>query len=247
MFGTRAWNKVGVRWLAAGLALGAAASAGTARAGTVLQSATGPGGHRYEVVVDQSVSWSGAKAAAEQAGGFLATIGDQQEQSFVEGLLSDSGAPSGSYWFGLHETATEGDFRPLSGVALNYSHFLAGQPDNNQATVGTGENSGSVLWANAADVNTNGAGQRRGFWNDLPDVNPTTSSIYPDLVRGGYLVEFKGTGPNYDNGDGDHLLAAGGNAGGGGGPSPVPLPAAVLLFPAGAVAAVVAGRRLRRA
>jgi hypothetical protein len=216
-------------------AFGAIGAAG-ARGATVQ---TGPGGHRYEVVVDNSVSWSGAKAAAEQAGGFLATIGDQAEQDFVESLLTSTNAPSGSYWFGLHETNTDGDYRPLSGVPLSYDHFLNGQPDNN----GGHEVAGSLLWAAKADEGTNSAGARKGFWNDLPDVNPTASSIYPDLVRGGYIVEFKGTGGSFNNGDGDNLLA-GGN---GGQPTPVPLPAALLLFPAGAAVAVAAGRRLRRA
>jgi len=229
----RAWN-IGAAAVAAFAAcvLGAAG----ARAGTIT---TGPGGHQYEVVVDKSISWSGAKAAAEQAGGFLATIGDQTEQDFVESLLANTGSPSGSYWFGLHETATEGDFRPLSGKPLSYDHFLNGQPDNN----GSQEVAGSVLWAAKADEGTNDAGVRKGFWNDLPDVNPTASSIYPDLVRGGYLVEFKGTGAGFDNGDGDNLLAGGV----GQPPASVPLPAAALLFPAGAAIAAAASRRLRRA
>src|SRR3954469_15430099 len=141
MSGKSAWKKFGLRLRAAGLAFGltSAVGAGSAAAGTVLASANGPGGHRYEVVADNSISWSGAKAAAEQAGGFLATVGDQQEQSFIEGLLADSGAPSGSYVFGLDETATEGDYRPLSGVPLGFNHFLAGQPDDNTATVAAGE------------------------------------------------------------------------------------------------------------
>lgn len=204
------------------------------RAGTVLKTATGPGGHLYEVVTDTSVSWSQAQAAADQAGGFLATIGDAQEQAFVEGLLSDADAPTGSYWFGLHQIQTTGEYRPLSGAATNYDHFLAGQPDNN----GGNETSGSILWSTAADGGTNGAAARRGFWNDLPDVNPTVNSIYPDLNRGGYLVEFKGTGPAFNNGDGDNLL---------GHPNSVPLPAAAGLFPAGAAVAALAMRRLRMA
>src|SRR5689334_10505415 len=100
-----------------------AALAGPARGGTVLTTATGPGGHRYEVVSDGTITWNGADAAARAGGGFLVTIGDAAEQSFVENLLTDAKAASGSYWFGLHETATEGDYRHVTGVAPAFTHF----------------------------------------------------------------------------------------------------------------------------
>ena len=203
--------------------------AGAAGAGTILGTATGPGGHTYEVVSDSSLNWTGAKAAAANSGGFLATIGDAAEQSAVEKLLTDSGAPSGAYWFGLHETSTEGDYRHITGAVPTYTHWLPSQPDNFGGT----ENSGSILWSNAGDQSFS----RRGFWNDLPDNNvgyPQALPQYPDLIPKGYVVEFKGTGAGFDNGDGDA-------------PKSVPLPAAALAFPLGLIAAGWAAKRVRRA
>jgi len=209
-----------------------AASAGVGHAGTVLTTASGPGGHRYELVASGG-DWSDAHAAAGRAGGFLATIGDSAEQSAVESLLADAGAPTGAYWFGLHETATEGDYRTARGVAPAFTHWSAGEP-NNLIGGGAGENSATVLWSNVGDPTFD----RRGFWNDLPDGPgyPHVTSIYPDLVPKGYVVEFLGSGPNFDNGDGD--AGVGANA--------VPLPAAAWSFPAGAVLAGWAIRRARR-
>jgi hypothetical protein len=200
-----------------------------ALAGTAPTTATGPGGHRYEVVFDADSSWSAAAADSRARGGFLVTIGDAAEQAAVEGLLSGAGARSGAYWFGLHETATEGDYRHLSGLEPSYTHWDASEPNN-----GTGnEDSGSILWSNAGDATF----ARRGFWNDLPDAGgyPLMAANSPDLASAGYVVEFFGTGAAFDNGDGDAR------------PTAVPLPAAVWVFPAGAVLAAAAARRLRRA
>jgi hypothetical protein len=201
----------------------------------------GPGGHRYEVVSDPAATWSGADADARARGGFLVTIGDAAEQSFVEGLLSDAKAPSGSYWFGLRETGADGDYRQRngSGLAPAYTHWLGDtrQPDNfagrRQPDNSSGnENSASILWSNPGDPTTD----RRGFWNDLPDSGgyPQVAAVYPDLVSRGYLVELRGVGSGFNNGDGD------------GRPSAVPLPAAIWVFPAGAVVAAAAARKLRR-
>jgi lectin-like protein len=202
---------------------------------------SGPGGHQYEVVSGTDVSWDQAEAAAKADGGFLATIGDASEQSFVEKLLSDGNAPSGAYWFGLRESGSEGDYRHLSGAKPGYTHWLVGQPDN----FGGNENSGSILWSNAGDATVS----RRGFWNDLPPSTgyPQVAGVYPDLVPHGYLVEFAGTGAGaaFNNGDGDNQLA-GDNTNEGGTPNSAPLPLASSAFPLGALMAAAAARRLGR-
>src|SRR5437764_3755616 len=88
--------------LAALVAAGMLGGAGFTRQATAAMVGGGPGGHQYELVLAPSASWGQAEAAAESAGGFLATIGDAGEQAAVERLLTDANAPSGSYWFGLH-------------------------------------------------------------------------------------------------------------------------------------------------
>jgi hypothetical protein len=215
----------------AALLLPLAGFAGNMRAGTVLMTKTGPGGHEYELVADPAMTWSGAAADARVRGGFLATIGDAAEQSFVQGLLTDANAQSGSYWFGLRETSTEGDYRNVvSSLPPTYTHWLnvTGEPNDS----GGNENSGSILWSKAGDSTIS----RAGFWNDLPDSGgyPQVASVYPDLTSRGYLVESFGTGAHFNNGDGDAR------------PSAAPLPAALWLFPAGALFAAAAAARLRR-
>src|SRR5688572_1732310 len=71
------------------------------------------GGHTYDLVLDDQITWTGARDAAAASGGSLAVISSAQEQSFLEGLLFDRNAPTGSYWFGLQEGATEGIYSPL--------------------------------------------------------------------------------------------------------------------------------------
>src|SRR3954454_14686334 len=78
--------------------------ASAALAGPVVwSSGSGGDGNSYEVVINNTVSWDAARSAARAAGGELATITSQAEQSFVESVLSSSAAPIGSYWFGLRE------------------------------------------------------------------------------------------------------------------------------------------------
>jgi len=223
-----------------GMSFLAASAPAVSTAGTLV---SGPGAHQYEVVTGTDVSWEQAKADANARGGFLATIGDAAEQSFVEKLLSDDSAPSGAYWFGLHETGTEGDYRHLSGAKPSYTHWFAGQPDN----FGGNETSATILWSNSADA---ASMSRRGFWNDLPPGKagyPQVASLFPDLVPKGYLVEYAGSGSSasFNNGDGDNRLAEG-NDGNGGNPNSVPLPLATSGFPAGALVAGLAARRIRR-
>jgi len=221
-----------------GMSFLAASAPAVSTAGTLV---SGPGGHQYELVTGTDVSWDQAKADANAKGGFLATIGDAAEQSFVEKLLSDDSASSGAYLFGLHETNTKGDYRNLSGAKPSYTHWLAGQPDN----FASNETSATILWDNPADSSFS----RRAFWNDLPPSKgyPPVASVYPDLVPKGYLVEYAGSGSStsFNNGDGDNRLADG-NDGNGGNPNSVPLPLATSGFPAGALVAGLAARRIRR-
>lgn len=216
----------------AATAAGLLASVTAARAGTVLISESAASGHRYEVITDSSITWNQAAAAALADGGYLATVGDATEQAFVNKLLADANAPTGSYWFGLHETATEGKYEHITGVTPGYTHWDIDQPDN----FGNNEESGSILWSHAGDPTFD----RRGFWNDLPNAGgyPQVASVYPDLTSAGYIVEFHGTNPEFENGDGDSQLVQGGHA--------VPLPAAAGVFPLGALLAGYAARRFKR-
>jgi len=226
--------------LRAGGALAAFATAAvlsTAASAAPVSWTTGEGGngHSYDVILDNAISWDGARAAAQAAGGDLATISSQAEQGFVESVLSSNNAPTGSYWFGIRETATEGVYQHVNGQALSYTHWAPGQPDNSQGA----ESVGAVLWTAAT---TNGAASdaaalaRRGGWNDAPVQGyPIAGLLTPpaDALRGGYLVEFDASAGGTGNDDG-------------GGTTQVPLPAAAIAFPVGAAFAGVFYRRMRK-
>ena len=193
--------------------------AGNTRAGTVLMTKAGPGGHEYELVADPSMTWSGAAADARAKGRFLATIGDADRAVLRAGAADRRQGPERVV---LVRASGDLDRRGLPQRRAPPApdvHPLARRGEGAD-DIGGDENSGSILWSKAGDPTI----ARAGFWNDLPDRGgyPRVAAIYPDLTSRGYLVEFNGTGAGFENGDGD------------GRPSVVPLPAAVWLFPAGA-------------
>lgn len=179
-------------------------------------------GHSYDVVLNSTISWTNAQSAAAASGGHLVTITSASEQSFVQSLLSSMGSPTGSYYFGLHETSTEGVYQPINGESSTYFNWDQGEPNNG---AGVPETVASILW-------TKGAGQptsfRSGKWNDVPDTgypDPIVGTpAQADVLRAGYVIESDGSGP-----------------------VPVPLPPAALAFPAGALVAIVAAKRMRKA
>jgi hypothetical protein len=203
---------------------------------------TGDGatGSTYDVIVNNSVSWDAARAAAQASGGDLATIDSAAEQSFVESVLNTNVAATGSYWFGIRE-ASEGVWQDVNGKALSYTNWPPGEPDN-AASV---ENVGAILWTNGTAADPAQAA-RKGKWNDAPNSGyPVAGLITPplDALRAGFLVEIPGdsTGGGTDGGGTDD----GGTDNGG--TNAVPLPAAVFTFPAAAGFAGLFYRRMRRA
>lgn len=47
-------------------------------------------GHFYKGIVSPGISWDDARVAAEEAGGYLATIGSEEENTFVFDLINNS-------------------------------------------------------------------------------------------------------------------------------------------------------------
>lgn len=212
---------------AAAVALLAGVPAASA-APVVWDSGSGGNGNTYDFVLDANASWDAARAAAQAAGGDLATIDTQAEQDFVESLLDSQFADTGSYWFGIRET-TEGNWQHVNGQAVGFANWAPDQPDNSQGV----ETVGAILWANDADSAADPAMlARRGGWNDAPVSGyPVAGLVNPpgDALRAGYLIE----------------IAA--DDGGNGGPgTAIPLPAAAYAFPLGMGVAGFFYRRLRR-
>jgi hypothetical protein len=195
----------------------------------------GANGNTYDVIVNNSISWDAARAAAQAAGGDLATIDSAQEQSFVESVLTTNVAATGSYWFGVRE-ASEGVWQSVNGKGLSYTNWSPGEPNN----AGGVETFGAILWTSGTTADA-AAMARKGKWNDEPTSGYPAAGLTtppPDALRGGYLVEIPGTGSGGGTDDNGGTDSGGTNA--------VPLPAAVFAFPVGAGFAALFYRRMRR-
>jgi hypothetical protein len=194
----------------------------------------GANGNTYDVIVDGAASWDAARAVAQAAGGDLATIDSAGEQSFVESVLNTNVAATGSYWFGIHDTAG-GTWQDVTGKPLGYTNWSPGEPNNHGAV----ENAGAILWTGGTPGDA-GAADRKGKWNDAPVGGFLDGITFPpaDALRAGFLVEIQAEGTGGGGGGTD--------GGGGGGDASAPLPAAVFAFPVTAVFAAMFYRRMRR-
>jgi len=132
----------------------------------------GGNGHYYEAVYEPSgITWAQAKAAAEQAGGYLASITGSEENAFVYALVDDPkfwipiGSPDTYWgpWLGGHRDAANQHWYWVSGEPWSYAPW-----DN--------------YMDNTADqgVHFHGTHSPEPKWNDLTD----SSSVK------GYVVEW---------------------------------------------------------
>ncbi|MBM6977345.1 lectin-like protein [Intestinimonas butyriciproducens] len=129
-------------------------------------------GHTYQVF-DDPLTWEDAKISCEAKGGYLATITTQEEQDFVNGLLSTSSAFF--YWLGGTDERTEGSWEWVTGEPWSYENWRSGQPDNH-----------SDLSDRQEDYLTIQPGIDR--WNDLQnDGDPSGDCV---LENGGYICEW---------------------------------------------------------
>jgi hypothetical protein len=224
-----AWTRPRLCGAAAIAGLALATSAAPA-APAVFDTGAGATGNTYDVILDGALSWDGARAAAQAAGGDLATIDSAAESSFILSLLTNNNAPTGGYFFGLQEAA-EGQYLPVTGGQSAFSNWAPNLPDNANGS----ETVGQILWTSPADTTATDPAQlaRSGKWNDVPTSGYPVNglNVPPDVLRGGYLVEIAAT----DDG--------GGSDGGG---TAIPLPAAVYAFPVGMSFAGIFYRRMRR-
>ena len=100
---------------------------------------TAGNGHWYEVITVEGITWTDAQAAALAAGGYLATIGDEAEDLFVQSLLPTPPEKSRShYWIGATDETTEGVFAWVDGATPPFivdptspwQPFRPGEPNN---------------------------------------------------------------------------------------------------------------------
>lgn len=102
-----------------------------------VQWTTGAGanGHWYDVVVGPE-SWTAAKTAAENAGGYLATITSAEEQAFIASLVTPYLSESGDAGFKLGgfqpagSPEAGGGWQWVTSEAWGYANWGGGEPNN---------------------------------------------------------------------------------------------------------------------
>lgn len=82
--------------------------------------------HRYEFVPFDG-TWNDALRAAEEAGGYLATITSPEEQQEIEALMEEH---DGYYVTWLGANSLSGDFAWVNGEAWEYTNWADGEPNN---------------------------------------------------------------------------------------------------------------------
>ena len=123
-------------------------------------------GHWYEAVATDLLTWSQAKLAAEQTGGYLVTLTSASENTFVYNLIKDNDSfwneVNGEFgpWIGAYQLPSgaepAGGWTWVTGEAWTYNGFASGQPSNSG-----GDQEYAHYWASPA---------RSYTWNDLADV-----------------------------------------------------------------------------
>jgi len=125
---------------------------------------------------EATMTWSDAKAAAEQEGGHLATITSQEESDLLSSYIEDR---NGNAWIGFTDRETEGNWQWITGEEVTLTNWDKGEPNN----AGDGEDR-AAIWAG------NPATSIPGSWNDYPNskklkfIMEVPSESPPDLEYG---------------------------------------------------------------
>lgn len=157
--------------------------------GTIVYSGNG---HFYEFVASPGISWTQAKAAAEQRTyngmqGYLVTVTSSSENEFVKGKLNGQG------WMGASDAAQEGNWKWVTGpeagtqfYQVTYNYFF-GYPTS--ISGGYAVNGMFNGWTGAEPNDAGGNEDYAHFWED------GRWNDFPNQVGSiaGYVVEYGGT------------------------------------------------------
>lgn len=84
-------------------------------------------------------AWKDAETDCVKMGGHLATIKDQQEQTYLISRIQDS------QWIGLNDQGSEGEFLWADGTKFTFSNWEDNQPSNSTAMFGFGTENESCV------------------------------------------------------------------------------------------------------
>ena len=80
-------------------------------------------GHTY-IYIKKATDWDNANNLCSKTGGYLLTVGDKYENSFIMEIFTDD------TWLGLSDTIIEGNFRWTNGEPYSFKFWGAKNPDN---------------------------------------------------------------------------------------------------------------------
>lgn len=147
-------------------------------------------GHYYEYIPNPGISWTAAKAAAENSTyfglkGYLATITAQDEAQLCGAQANGNG------WIGGSDAETEGIWKWVTGPDIDRVVFWNGGVNGTSPTYSnwnTGEPNNSNGIEHYAHVKAPGVPGTPGSWNDL-QLNGDATGNYQAK---GYIVEYGG-------------------------------------------------------
>lgn len=138
--------------------------------------------HKYEVFED-GMTWTEAKAACEEKGGYLATITSEEEQRFIERLISEGN--KNGYWLGGYAENSDDGFKWLTNEEMRFTNWGDTQPD---FAMQNGQPEDKMMIYKTDYMSGNGFGQ----WNDIINEGANGSngiSFKPNAL--GYVCEWE--------------------------------------------------------
>ena len=170
--------------------------------------------HKYEYY-DYSISWKQAESICNLKGGHLVTITSQEEQNFVNNLISDH--PQNCVWAGATDEIVEDNWMWVTGEIFSYTNWAPNEPNNTNSSENFLHLNEKGKWN---DINENGDSFKFGFICEYEDIDETkytpvksvtyndnTYEIFNDCVtweqakkickqKGGHLVTIENTTEN---------------------------------------------------
>lgn len=151
---------------------------------SVLATTNPTNGHDY-FLTPFAMSWTEAEAYAVSVGGHLASIGDLEEQQWVEQTFFSAADADRALWIGLTDADEEGVYRWTDNTDFTFANWNQFEPNDSSGLTGASEDYVIMGWHwQYRDVQ---AQAQFGTWNDLinegHNVRDGSTEAYFGLVE----------------------------------------------------------------
>ena len=116
-----------------------------------------------QYVVTTAKTWLQAQAEAEALGGNLVSINTAQEEAWLRQTFGNTE----SFWIGINDAETEGQFEWASGEQVAYTNWASGQPDDG----GSGQDYGYLNFGSSRQWDDGGSGTNFRGIVEIGDYN----------------------------------------------------------------------------